>query len=458
MSKSQFSSNWGFIWAAVGSAVGLGNVWSFPFRVGAYGGSSGGAFLLVSLIFMVIFTYCGLPAEYSAGRRAKTGTLGAYEKVWKDRGWGKAGKMIGWLPLMGSLAIAIGYSVIISYLLKALFDSITGTLMSVNISAWFSSFAERGMSDFIAGGGKYTSSVIFANYTVMPFHIIVIIFSLATLLLAAASIEKTNKIIMPLFYILFIILIIRVLFMPGMSEGYKFIFTIDPKAFLNPMMYVMAAGQAFFSLSITGSGMIVYGAYLGDKEDVVKCAKYTGTFAFSASLIAMFVIIPACFVFQVPVDGGPNLLFVTLPNIFQQLPAGQLLAILFFIAMFFSGVTSIQNMFEAVVESLLKKLPKLNRKAMLGILAILTFSISVHMQTVYKWGPWMDIITIYIIPIGAIIGAVSWFWIMKKEDLLDEINKGSKHVYKDIWYNIGKYVYVPIALIICILAFVIKGV
>jgi len=143
-------------------------------------------------------------------------------------------------------------------------------------------------------------------------------------------------------------------------------------------------------------------------------------------MTAALVIIPACFAYGMVVGAGPGLLFVTLPTILQNMPFGRLFAIILFTAVVFGGVSSLQNMFEVVGESLLYKFPKLKRNIMLVILAVICFGIGVNMEPIFKWGPWMDIISIYIIPIGATLGAVSWFWIMKKEDILDEINKGRK--------------------------------
>jgi NSS family neurotransmitter:Na+ symporter len=211
-------------------------------------------------------------------------------------------------------------------------------------------------------------------------------------------------------------------------------------------------GQAFFSLSMTGSGMIVYGAYLDDNEDVVSGARYTALFDTIAAFVAGLVIIPACFAYKVDVNSGPGLLFVTLPQILQDVPLGRLFAIILYSAMIFAGVSSLQNMFEAIGESLLHKFPKLNRNIMLIILCVICLGIGVNMEAIFHWGPWMDLVSIYIIPIGATLGAVSWFWIMKKDDLLEEINKGSSVVRGNWWYRLGKFVYVPLALILCLIA------
>ena len=278
--------------------------------------------------------------------------------------------------------------------------------------------------------------------------------TLLTLLLGAKSIEKSNKIMMPIFFIIFVILAVRVAFLPGAVEGYKFMFTFDWSALKNPMTWIWAMGQAFFSLSVTGSGMIVYGAYLDEKEDVVKLGVRTAVFDTIAAFVASLVIIPACFAYGLDVGAGPSLLFVTLPRILQDIPLGRLFAVILYTAMVFAGISSLQNMFEAVGESLQNKIPKLKRGVVLAILCVICLGVGVNMEAISSWGPWMDIVSIYIIPIGATLGAVSWFWIMKKEDLLNEINKGTKKPHGNLWYYVGKYLYVICALILCIVALV----
>lgn len=435
-SKKTFSSRWGFILASVGSAVGMANVWGFPNKLGSNGG---GAFLLIYLFFIFIFSYVGLPAEFAIGRRAKTGTLGSYENAWETKGEGakEVGKFVGWLPLIGSMCIAIGYAVIVAYILKALVNSATGSLMTADTQAWFESFS-------------------LTEYSVIPYHVVIVVLTLVTLLLGAKSIEKTNKVMMPVFFIIFAILAVRVAFLPNVMEGYKFIFIPRWEALLDPMVWVWAMGQAFFSLSITGSGMIVYGSYLDENTDVVDVARNTAIFDTIAALVAALVIIPACFSYNLDVGRGPGLLFVTLPAILQSIPYGQIFAILLYVAMIFAGVSSLQNMFEAVAESLLHKFPKLNRKTSLGILSVICLGFGVSMEAIFDWGPWMDFVSIYIIPVGATLGAISWFWIMKKDVLLAEINKGAKKQQGDTWYNVGRYLYVPFAIILLCVALVMK--
>ncbi len=433
---AKFSGRWGFILSAVGSAVGMANVWGFPAKLGANGG---GAFLVAYLIFIALFSSVGLAAEYAVGRRARTGPLGAFKAAFEARGKnaGRFGGLIGWLPLAGSMCIALGYAVIVAYVLKAFFGSVTGELMNVDTGKWFESFSEQ-------------------SFSVVPFHIVVVVIAILTLLLGAKSIEKSNKIMMPVFFIIFIVLAVRVAFLPGALEGYKFIFTPDWAVLKEPMVWIWAMGQAFFSLSLTGSGMITYGAYLDDGEDVVHIAVRTAVFDTIAALVAALVIIPACFAYDLDVGAGPSLLFVTLPRILQDIPFGQVFAVILYVAMIFAGISSLQNMFEPVCEALQKRLPKLSRTALLCILGVVCLGIGVNMEKISLWGPWMDIVSIYIIPIGATLGAVSWFWLMKREDILDEVNKGTGNPHGKLWYFAGRYLYVPCALILCLVALFMK--
>ena len=239
---------------------------------------------------------------------------------------------------------------------------------------------------------------------------------------------------------------------PNVAEGYRFMFTPRWEALKDPMIWIWAMGQAFFSLSVTGSGMIVYGAYLSKDEDVVGVAQHTALFDTIAAVVAALVIIPACFSYGLDVGAGPSLLFVTLPTILQDIPMGRLFAIILYLAMIFAGVSSLQNMFEAVAESLLHKFPKLSRTAVLAILCVLCLGIGIFMEPISKWGPWMDLVSIYIIPIGATLGAISWFYVMKKDELLAAVNTGSKKERGALWYNVGRFVYVPLAVILCCVA------
>ena len=431
--KNTFNSKLGLILTAVGSAVGMANIWGFPYKF-----QSGGlVFLIFYAIFAIIFSIVGLSSEFAIGRVAKTGTLGAYEYAFRDGNKNqKIGRYIGYLPLLGTFLIAIGYSVIVAYVLKGFVDSLNGEIFKTSSKVWFDSFASR-------------------DYSVIGYHFIIILVTILTCFGGASSIEKTNKIIMPTFFVLFLILAIKVASLTNAIEGYKNMFIYDP-ATLNLKTILDAMGQAFFSLSITGSGMIVVGAYINKKEDIVDSSMQTGIFDTLAGLISSLVIIPAVSVFAMEEVGGPSLLFVSLPAILNNVKFGRLFAIFLYLAVVFAGISSLQNMLEVIGESVTNRFPRLKRKLVLTILGLTVFLIGMNLETIDKFGPYMDMISIYIIPIGASIGAITWFYMLKKDSLLTEINLSSKRTYGDSWYKLGKYVYVPIAVFLTILALFFK--
>ena len=213
-----------------------------------------------------------------------------------------------------------------------------------------------------------------------------------------------------------------------------------------------AMNQAFFTLSLGIAAMEIFGSYMHDDHTLTGEAVRICALDTFVAIMAGLIIFPACFSYGLDVGAGPSLLFVTLPTILQDIPMGQLFAIILYMAMIFAGVSSLQNMFEVVAESLMHKFPKLNRVTVLVLLGALCLGFGIGMETISKWGPWMDLVSIYIIPIGATLGAVSWFYVMKKDALLDAINTGSTKKRGDLWYNVGRYVYVPLAIILCCVA------
>lgn len=434
--EKKFSSRLGFILTAVGSAVGMANVWGFPFRF-----QEGGLFfLLFYLVFVTLFAYVGLSSEFAIGRRAETGTLGSYEYALNSKNKKKShsfiSKNIGFITLIGNLFIAIGYAIIVSYVCKALVDSISGELLHVNSKQWFESFSNN-------------------DYSVVVYHFLIILATLLTCIKGAKTIEKSNKIMMPAFFVLFVVIAIYIFTLPNALEGYKYMFRLDFDK-LNINTAISAMGQAFFSLSITGCGMIVCGSYLDKKEDILSAAKSTALFDTLAALLSSCVIVPSILVFNLDQAGGPGLLFEVLPTILQNIKGGRIFAIILYLAVIFAGISSLQNMFEVVVESLMHRYKNITRVKALILIGLITFLVGVNMETIGKWGPWMDLVSIYIIPIGASIGAITWFYFWKKEEQLEEVNIGAKKKVGEKWHKLGKYVYVPIAIGLSILALVFK--
>lgn len=429
--NKKFSSRLGLILSAVGSAVGMANIWGFPYKF-----QEGGlVFLLFYILFAGIFSYVGLSSEFAVGRMAKTGTLGAYDHAFKSKNK-NIGRFIGYIPLIGTFLIAVGYSIIVAYVLKGFIDSLTGEIFLKSSDIWFESFASR-------------------EHSVVIYHILIIIITLLTCFGGASSIEKTNKIMMPTFFILFLVLAIKVATLPHALDGYKNMFAYNPDN-LNIRTIVNAMGQAFFSLAITGSGMIVVGAYIDKDEDIVESSVQTGFLDTMAGLISSCVMIPVVSVFAMDKLAGPALLFVSLPTILNNIRFGRIFAIILYLAVVFAGISSLQNMFEVIAESMTHRFEKLTRKTVFISLGLLVFLLGINLETIDSFGPYMDIVSIYIIPIGASIGAITWFYVLQKDKLLAEINLSAKRNYGQKWYKIGKYVYVPIAITITILALVFK--
>lgn len=429
--NGNFKSTVGFVLACVGSAVGMGNIWMFPYRLGQYGGA---AFLIPYLIFIALFGLVGLSAEFALGRMAKTGTLGAYAYCWKN----KFGKYIGWLPLLGSLGIAIGYSVILGWVFRSIQGVLTNELFTNSIPAFFTNMTQS-----------------FSN---VPCHFLVLFITCLLLFTSATNaIEKVNKVLMPAFFILFIFLAIRVSLFDGAIEGYKFLFVPKWEYLLNKETWIMAMGQAFFSLSITGSGMIVYGAYLKDDVDIPKASMQTAIFDTIAAMLAALAIMPAVFSFGIDPVSGPSLMFLTLPEVFKQMPLGNFFALFFFVSVAFAGITSLINMLEAVCESWQNRFTISRKKAVL-LCSLITFIVSVCIENGDIVGKWMDVVTIYIIPFAALLGAITIYYVLGWNSLKQELDKGRKKPVGPTFKFLGKYVYVFLAIIILILGILYNGI
>lgn len=434
VTNTTFTNRLGFVLASVGSAVGMGNIWMFPYRLGAYGGA---AFLLPYIFFIALFGAVGLSGEFAFGRLTGTGPIGSYEYAMKSRGK-KGGAVLGAIPLVGSLGIAIGYAIIVGWVLRFLFGSVTGEMLAIESSEYF---------------GQITGT-----FGSVPWHITVILIAVIALMTGIITgIEKVSKVMMPAFYILFIILAVRVAFLPGAVEGYKYLLIPRWEYLLKPETWIMAMGQAFFSLSITGSGMIIYGSYLNKKEDIVHSAIMTSVLDTCAAMLAGFAIIPAVFAFGMDPASGPPLMFITIPKIFSKMPMGQLFGTFFFASVLFAGITSLINMFEVCSEAVQSR-TALKRKHSVILIGLLVFAVGVFLEYEPYMGQWMDMITIYVVPIGAVLGSIMIYWVLGKEKIAKELNTGREKPLSDRFFWIAKYFYVFLAAIVVILSIIYGGI
>ena len=436
--RDGFQSKWGFILACIGSAVGMGNIWMFPTRVSMYGG---GSYLIPYFIFVALIGFTGVIGEMSFGRATKSGPVDAFGYACETKNKRKLGEAIGFIPVLGALAMAIGYTVVMGWILKYMIGAFTGkTLASADTEGFAASF------------GSMASA--FGNNV---WQIVALVIGIIILMFGVGrGIEKANKIMMPVFFILFAVLGIYVAFQPGAIEGYKYIFRVDPKAFADPKTWIFALGQAFFSLSVAGNGTLIYGSYLSDNEDIPAAAGRVALFDTIAALLAALVIIPAMATTGAQLNqGGPGLMFIFLPALFKSMPGGYIVAIIFFVAVFMAGLSSLINLYEAPIATIQEKL-HLGRKASCAIIAVIALVVSICIQGIVSG--WMDILSIYICPLGAGLAGIMFFWVCGKKYVETQVNTGRDKKLTDKFYPICKYIFCPICFLVLILGIVLGGI
>ena len=433
--RDTFSSKLGFTMACIGSAVGMGNIWLFPYRAGQFGGA---AFLIPYFIFVIAIGTTGIIGEMSFGRAMGTGPLGAFKKAFEMRNK-KNGDLIGLIPVIGSLGIAIGYAVVVGWILRFTVGAITGVVTSTpDNAAYFGEIA-----------GAFGS--IGWHFAALALTFIIMLMGISN------GIEKVNKVMMPAFFGLFIILAIRVMTLPGAIEGYKYLFIPKWEFLSDPKTWVYALGQAFFSLSLAGSGTLVYGSYLKKSEDVVGCAKNVAIFDSLAAMLAAIVIIPSVFAFGLDPSSGPPLMFITMPNVFKMMPMGQLFAVLFFVAVLFAGITSLINLFEAPIEALQQKF-NLSRRLSVTIIAVIGASAGLILENGDKLANWMDVVSIYIIPLGALLAAIMFFWVCGSGFAREQAQLGREKKI-GVWFEpMTKYVFCGLTVIVYVLGIFYGGI
>ena len=438
--RDSFNNKWGFILACIGSAVGMGNIWMFPTRVSLYGG---GSFLIPYFIFVALIGFTGVIGEMSFGRATKSGPVDAfgYACETKNKNKRKLGEAIGFIPVLGALAMAIGYTVVMGWILKYMIGAFTGKTL-----------APADTEGFAASFGSMASA--FGNNV---WQIVALVIGIIILMFGVGrGIEKANKIMMPVFFILFAVLGIYVAFQPGAIEGYKYIFRVDPEAFADPKTWIFALGQAFFSLSIAGNGTLIYGSYLSDNEDIPAAAGRVALFDTIAAMLAALVIIPAMATTGAQLNqGGPGLMFIFLPALFKSMPGGYIVAIIFFVAVFMAGLSSLINLYEAPIATIQEKL-HLGRKASCTIIAAIALVVSICIQGIVSG--WMDILSIYICPLGAGLAGIMFFWVCGKKYVETQVNTGRDKKFTDKFYPICKYIFCPVCFLVLILGIVLGGI
>ena len=436
--RDSFRSRWGFILACIGSAVGMGNIWLFPTRVSTCGG---GAFLIPYLFFVVLIGSTGVIGEMSFGRATRSGPIDAFGAAGEKLGSRRLGQVIGLIPALGSLAMAVGYTVVMGWIVKYCFDALTGTALT-------GAAVEDFWAKFLTMASPYGNNL---------FQIIALSAAMFILIFGIGSgIEKANKVMMPLFFILFALLGVYIGTRPGAMDGYRYIFRIDPEALASPKTWIYAMGQAFFSLSVAGNGTLIYGSYLSDDENIPHSAARVAIFDTLAALLAALVIIPAMATAGAQLsEGGPGLMFVFLPNLFASMPGGELIVLIFFAAVFFAGLTSLINLYEAPIATV-QEWFGLDRTAACCIIGAIGLGASLLIQGIVSG--WMDILSIYICPLGAGLAGIMFFWVLGRKYVLREVNKGREKPIGGWFYPLAKYGFCGICAAVLLLGILLGGI
>lgn len=430
-SRPEWTSHMGFILASLGSAVGLGNIWRFPYVMGKYGG---GAFLLVYMILMCVICILPLLCELFMGQKYQKAVVGAYESVDKRL------KTFGWVNVFTVIMISGFYFAvggwIIHYVLVYLFNVLP---QGTDYATYFNSFAARPVLPLVYAFIFLVVSAIF------PFRGV------------NSGVEKANKIMMPAFLIMLLFLVIISQTLPGAREGLEFIFKPDFSKF-TAEMFLIAFGQALFSLSVGMGAMMTYGSYLNKGTNLVESSY---VIIFGETLIAIsagLMIFPAVFTYGLNPGEGPGLVFVTLPQVFEQLPfCGNLIAIMFFVLLLFAALTSSISMLETSIAAFRESLDMTRQKATLMVAAIvavllipctLSFGLMKDFQIFGK--TFFDLFdftsSTVLLPINSCLLCLVVGWIVKPSD---EIVRGNKALYF-IFNILLKYI-VPALLLFSVL-------
>ena len=415
--RGQFASKFGFIMASVGSAVGLGNLWGFPYKAGMGGGF---AFIVAYLIFVALVGIPVMMCEFALGRKIKANVVTIYKTL--DKRFGFAGyiSVVALSLILGFYAVLGGW--IINYVFqygKALFGS----------------------ANAIAAPGEY-----FGAFTANPALSIVffVLFMIATIWIVtkgvSGGIEKASKTMMPALFVCLVIIIIRSVTLPGASAGFEFLFKPDITK-LTPSTLGLALSQMFFSCSLGVGTMLTYGSYLKDDDNIQQNAMIVPLLDTLTAILAGIAIFPAVFALGLEPDAGPSLMFITLPSVFNEMGMGNVFGFIFFVLVLFAALTSSISMLE-VTTSVLSENTKMSRKAaavgtgavitLLGIPVALSFGKLSHV-TILGMGflDFYDFLGEYIgMTIGALVIVILAGWILKPKFVYDEIEQGGKFSVK----------------------------
>ncbi len=396
--REQWGSKVGFVLACAGSAVGLGNIWRFPYITGQNGGA---AFVLLYVALVFVIGFSVMLAEMAIGRNAQLNAVGAFRKI-KGGMW----PLVGWMGVIAGFIILSYYGVIAGWTMAYILKSFTGLMGA-------------------AAAG--TAGDVFVGFITNPAQVIAwqALFMVITIYIVykgiGGGIEKYCKVLMPALFLLLLVLIVRAVTLPGAGEGINFYLKPDFSKLTGGALGA-ALGQAFFSLSLGMGCIITYGSYLGKKEILPGAAIQVCFLDTLVAFLAGLVIFPAVFAFGLDAGAGPGLTFITLPNVFGQMPGGAVWSAIFFLLLFVAALTSAISLLEVVSAYVIDEMKWTRSKAawvmgtvifLLGIPSVL--GIAGKLPTF--WGrDFLDsadfIASNVLLPLGGLFIAlfVGWFW------------------------------------------------
>lgn len=364
-----FGSKLGFVLAAAGSAVGLGNIWRFPYLAAKYGG---GIFLLIYIILALTFGFALMITEISLGRRTGKSVIGAYESV------SARFKPLGWLAAAVPVIITPYYCVIGGWVLK-----------------YLTAFAS-GSGEAAAGDGSYFTGFISQSGGASVFFLIFLLLTVLVVMLGVQKgIEAISKILMPVLILLTVGIAVYTLTLDGASEGLKYYLLPNLKGFTAPQLLktvAAAMGQLFYSMSLAMGIMVTYGSYMRKEDSLEQSVRQIEIFDTGIAVLAGMIIVPAVFVFsggnQEALQAGPSLMFITLPNVFASMKGGQILGTAFFLLVTLAALTSSISLTETVVSIIMEKF---NLKRLTACLIAAVICMVLGMLSVLGYSAWSEV-------------------------------------------------------------------
>ena len=432
--RDQWGSKLGFIMAAAGSAVGLGNLWKFPYMAGMNGG---GAFVLVyfAILFVVGFTL--MAAELVIGRHTQLNAIGAYKKIRKSWAW------VGALGVLAGFLILSFYSVVGGWVINYIVKAATGAFNTADTSVL---------------GGMFVG-LITSTWEPIIYHAIFMVMTIGIVMGGVSGgIEKYSKILMPALFGMIILIMFRSLTLPGAGEGVKFFLQPDFSK-INGSVILAALGQVFFSLSLGMGCMITYGSYLSKDENIPQSSAIIPLVDTAVALLAGLAILPAVFAFGFDPAGGPGLVFITLPAVFSKMPLGAFFGIVFFVLVLFAALTSAISLLEVCVSYVVDEM-KWERKKATILLAAAIFLLGIPSSM--GLGPWSHIKLIkgkdifdsvdfvasnVLLPLGGLLLCIFIGWVWGTDNAIKEATNNGKVKFAlgTVWAFLVKWI-APIAI------------